>query len=154
MKKNKQKTEKEYCPNEKCPEYGSVGIGNIILYGKNRNGRQTLKCKKCGHYFCETRGTIFYNKKRLKESEIILICKLLVEKNSIRSIERITEHHRDTIGNLINDMALHTKQVNDFLLREVKMTDVQLDEFWTYIKKNKKNLSREMLRNLEIVTHT
>jgi len=35
-----------------------------------------------------------------------------VEKNGIRSIERITSHHRDTIGNLIEDLALHAEFVN------------------------------------------
>ena len=42
----------------------------------------------------ETKGTPLY-RKQLSESEITDICKHLVEKNGIRSIERITGHHRD-----------------------------------------------------------
>jgi len=34
-----------------------------------------------------------------------LICKLLVEKNGIRAIERITEIHRDTISDVVKDIA-------------------------------------------------
>ncbi|PXF61891.1 MAG: hypothetical protein C4B59_01285 [Candidatus Methanogaster sp.] len=52
----------------------------------------------------ETKGTPLYQK-HLSESEIINICKHLIEKNGIRSIERITGHHRDTIGRLLEDMA-------------------------------------------------
>jgi len=39
-----------------------------------------------------------------------------VEKNGIRSIERITGHHRDTIGRLLEDMAEHAELMNDFLV--------------------------------------
>jgi hypothetical protein len=63
-------------------------------------------------YFAETKGTPLY-RKRLSEDEIINICKHLVEKNGIRSIERITGHHRDTIGRLLEDMAEHAEEMND-----------------------------------------
>jgi hypothetical protein len=34
-----------------------------------------------------------------------------MEKNGIRSIERITGHHKDTIGLLIEDLAFHAELV-------------------------------------------
>ena len=52
-----------------------------------------FKCKTCGVRFPETKGTVFYNR-HLKEDQIIMICKLLVEKNGIRAIERIMGIHR------------------------------------------------------------
>jgi transposase-like protein len=51
-----------------------------------------FKCKTCGRRFPESKGTVFYNR-HLTEEQIILICKLLVEKNGIRAIERIMEIH-------------------------------------------------------------
>jgi hypothetical protein len=66
-----------------------------------------------------------------------------VEKNGIRSIERITGHHRDTIGKLIEDLALHAEMVNNILLQEVKLEQFEVDEMWTFVKKNKKKLSPE-----------
>jgi hypothetical protein len=69
------------------------------------------------------------------------ISKLLVEKNGIRSIERITGHHRDTIGNLLEDMAEHAEQVNKTLLRDLNLTQYKMDELWTTVKKNRKKLS-------------
>ncbi|MCD4815743.1 MAG: hypothetical protein K8R06_05005, partial [Methanosarcinales archaeon] len=65
------------------------------------------------------------------------------EKNGIRSIERITGHHRDTIGNLIEDLALHAELVNSILLHDVKLGQFEVDEMWTFVKKNKKKLSKE-----------
>ena len=147
----KAKPNNEFCSNEECPDYRIIGSGNVIRMGKDRNGRQKYRCTACKKYFIETKNTPFY-RKHLKEVEIILLCKLMVEKNSIRSMERITEHHRDTIGNLINDLAKHIKKVNDFLLQDVKLTRVELDEFWTYIKKSKRNLPMETRKMLETVT--
>ena len=88
----------------------------------------------------ETKGTPLY-RKRLSEKEIINICKHLVEKNGIRSIERITGHHRDTIGRLLEDMAEHAEEVNEFLINNLRIDQFELDELWTTIKKNRRKLS-------------
>ncbi len=68
-----------------------------------------------------TKGTPLY-RKQLSEGEIINIYKHLVEKNGIRSIERLTGHHRDTIGRLLKDMAEHAEQMNDYLIENLALT--------------------------------
>jgi 2-iminoacetate synthase ThiH len=88
----------------------------------------------------ETKGTPLY-RKQLSESEIINICKHLVEKNGIRAIERLTGHHRDTIGRLLEDMAEHAEQVNNRLIKNLGLTPFECDELWSIVKKNKKRLS-------------
>ena len=86
----------------------------------------------------ETKGTLLY-RKRLSEDEIINICKHLVEKNGIRSIERITGHHRDTIGRLLEDMAEHAEQMNVYLIKNIKPDfEFECDELWGIVKKNRK----------------
>ena len=112
----------------------------MIKYGKNRASHQLYKCLHCNHFFTETILTPMY-RKHLCETEINGICKLLVEKNGIRSIERITGHHRDTIGNLLEDMAEHAEQLNKTLLRNLNLTQYEMDELWTTVKKNRKTLS-------------
>jgi sugar-specific transcriptional regulator TrmB len=107
---------------------------------KNRAYHQLYKCIHCNHIFSETKLTPLY-RKHLKEEEIIKIAKLLVEKNGIHSIERITGHHRDTIGNLLEDLAEHAEQVNKTLLRNLNLTQYEMDELWTMVKKNRKKLS-------------
>jgi hypothetical protein len=61
-----------------------------------------------------------------------------VEKNGIRSIERITGHHRDTIGRLLEDMAVHAEMMNEYLIKNLVLTPVECDEMWTFVKKNKR----------------
>src|SRR5450756_2897574 len=92
------------CQNEICRYYLNEENKDIIKRGKYSTGNQRYFCHHCKTFFMETKGTPLYHK-HLSKPEIINICKHLVEKNGIRSIERITGHHRDTIGNLIEDLA-------------------------------------------------
>ncbi len=138
------------CPNPDCDYFGKEKGKDIIRKGKNRAGHQQYYCFHCRSYFVETKGTPLYHK-HLTEEEIVGICHLLVEKNGIRSIERITGHHRDTIGHLLEDLATHAVPMNDYLLREIELGEFEVDEMWTTIKKNKRRLSAEALRSLRRV---
>jgi len=64
-----------------------------------------------------------------------------VEKNDgIRSIERITGHHRDTIiGRLLEDLAEHAEQMNDYLIKNLGLTPLECDELWSFVKKTKES---------------
>ena len=130
------------CQNPNCKHYLIEDGKDIIKRGKNRAGHQQYYCNHCQSWFVETANTPLYHK-HLPKDEIIQICKLLVEKNGIRSIERITNHHRDTIGHLLDDLAIHAEYVNDLLLNEINLGQFEVDEMWTTVKKNKKSLSRE-----------
>ena len=66
----------------------------------------------------ETKGTPLY-RKRMSEDKIIEICKHPVEKNGTRSIERITGHHRNTIGRLLGDRKEHASKVNECFIRNL-----------------------------------
>jgi transposase-like protein len=138
------------CQNEKCRFYLKEEGKDIIKRGKYSTGHQRYYCHHCKTLFMETKGTLLYHK-HLSKSEIINICKHLVEKNSIRSIERITGHHRDTISQLLEDLALYAEMVNSILLQEVKLEQFEVDEMWTFIKKNKRNLSQEAQNHMSRV---
>jgi len=105
--------EKEFCSNPNCLDYGKRDVGNIVRYGHDKNGRQRFKCKTYGRVFVETKNTVFYNRK-LSDDQIILICKSLVAKNGIRAIERIMDIHRDTISDVVGDLARHAREWRTF----------------------------------------
>ena len=128
------------CQNPNCRYYLKEKGKDIIKSGKYPTGHQRYYCHHCDTYFMETKGTPLY-RKQLPESEIIKICKLLVEKNGIRSIERITGHHRDTIGRLLEDLAEHAMEMNDHLIQDLGLTPLECDELWSTIKKNRRRLS-------------
>jgi len=140
------------CQNPKC-KYFLVEEGKDILKrGKNSAGHQRYYCNHCRTWFVETTNTPLYHK-HLSKSKIIQICKHLVEKNGIRSIERITGHHRDTISRLLEDLAIHAAYMNDILLNEVQLGQFEVDEMWSFVKKNKRKLSLEAQMQISKVMH-
>ncbi len=129
------------CQNPKCRFYLKEKGKDIVKRGKNRAGHQQYYCNHCSKWFVETTNTPLYHK-HLSKDEIINICKHLVEKNGIRSIERLTGHHRDTISRLLEDLAEHAAFVNEFLIQELELTPIECDELWSFVKKNKRKLSQ------------
>lgn len=140
------------CQNQKCKYFLQEEGKDILKRGKNRAGHQRYYCNHCRKWFLETTNTPLYHK-HLSKEKIIQICKHLVEKNGIRSIERITGHHRDTISRLLEDLALHAAYMNDILLNEVHLGQFEVDEMWSFIKKNRKKLSKEAQKQIARVMH-
>ena len=140
------------CQNQKCRYFLEEKGKDILKRGKNHAGHQQYFCNHCRKWFVETANTPLYHK-HLSKKEIIQICKHLVEKNGIRSIERITGHHRDTISRLLEDLALHAEMMNDILLQEIHIGQFEVDEMWSFIKKNRRTLSKEAQKQLSKVMH-
>jgi hypothetical protein len=107
----------------------------------------------CKTQFVETKGTPFF-RKHMPKREIIRICKQFVEKTSMRGVARTTSHHLDTIRKLAGDVAEHCYEVTCFLIKDVKLGTHEIDEFWSFVKKNKKKLSPQALANMKKVMHT
>ena len=143
------------CPNDACSLFGKKGMKNIIKSGFKENGTRNYKCTTCKRQFVRTAGTIFY-RSRIKRKEAKQIANLLVEKNGIRSIGRVTERNRNTILRFTDNLAVKCRQVNEFLLKDVKLSPIEIDELWTFIKKNKRKLKPSTIRiiNKEIAMLT
>lgn len=127
-----------WCWNPECPDYGKKYRGNITL--KDRKGDDKfaiLRCKTCNKYFSESRGTIFFGLVTPPE-EILRTLALLPEKGGIRGVARATGHGRNNITNWIRRAADHAKKITEYFLRDLQLTQVQVDEIWSYIKKNKR----------------
>jgi len=125
------------CPNSDCRAYNKIGLLNVIRKGKQRNGTIRYQCTECKRTFARTTNTPFFHK-HLKKEEIIRICKLLAEKMSFRAIARATDHHRDTICSIADVVAKHCKKFNEYFIKELKLTPVEVDEMWSFVKKKKK----------------
>jgi len=141
------------CPNKNCRTYNKVGLLNIVRNGKQPNGTQKYKCTECGRNIVRTINTPFF-RKHLSKKEIISISKQFVEKSSFRGVARATGHHLDTIRKLASDVAEHCEAVNDFLLNDVKLGTHEIDEFWSFVKKNKKMLPSNFSRTLSKAMRT
>lgn len=139
---------KVVCQNNSCSFYRKEQGKNITKQGKNKAHHERYKCWHCNKYFVETKGTPLYNKK-MSERKIKMICKNLVEKQGIRAVERIMGVHRDTICNLLDDLASHASEMTNHLVNNLGMKSYEVDELWTFVKKNKRKLSKEAIAGLE-----
>jgi IS1 family transposase len=78
---------------------------------------------------------------RLKKEKQISVISALAEGNSIRSVERMTGVHRDTIMRLLNDVGDKCSEILDTKMRNLRCQNLQLDEIWTYVFKKQARLT-------------
>ncbi|MBN1391887.1 MAG: DDE-type integrase/transposase/recombinase [Sedimentisphaerales bacterium] len=67
----------------------------------------------------------------------------LCEGCSIRSIERLTGHHRDTIMRVLNSAGKQAKMVMNAYMKDIKAESLQVDEIWTFVGKKDSQLTIE-----------
>jgi IS1 family transposase len=83
----------------------------------------------------------------LPTENITQIIRLFVEGCSVRSIERITGNHRDTILNILILAGEQCERLLEKKIRNLPVQDVQCDEIWGYVGcKEKRNTSADPLR--------
>jgi transposase-like protein len=116
--------------NSTAPSCRTCG-GRTIGWGKDRDGNQRRKCVACkatyGIIPARPLGTM-----RIDLDRAVLVLSLLTEGTSIRSAERISGTHRDTIMRLLRLAGQKCEALLNRLVRGVEVEDVQCDELWSY----------------------
>lgn len=106
--------------------------GRTIGWGKDRAGNARRRCKTCkatyGIIPARPLGAM-----RLDLEKAVLILFLLTEGSSIRSSERITGVHRDTIMRLLRLAGEKCETLLGRLVSNVEVKDVQADELWNFV---------------------
>lgn len=62
--------------------------------------------------------------------------KLLVKGMPLRGVAEVLEVKLDTVRLWLKVAAEQSEKVNDLLLKELKVSQVELDALWTFVKKN------------------
>jgi IS1 family transposase len=79
---------------------------------------------------------------RLSLSRRTQIIGCLVEGNSIRSTERMTDTHRDTIMRLMVEVGTGCATLANYQMRNLNCSRIQCDEIWSYVGKKQMHLQR------------
>jgi transposase-like protein/IS1 family transposase len=108
-------------------------------FGKHRNGLQRYRCSQCRKTFTEDH-TRPLAEMRLPMDKAESILKLLVEGMSLRSIERVTGVHRDTIMRLLLLAGERSQQLMDAKMQNLNARYLQVDEIWCYVGKKRRNV--------------
>jgi IS1 family transposase len=71
----------------------------------------------------------------------VQVINCLVEGNSIRSTERMTGTHRDTICRLLVEVGEGCAKLMDEQMRELSCRRIEVDEIWAYVGKKQRHLT-------------
>jgi IS1 family transposase len=71
----------------------------------------------------------------------VQIINCLVEGNSIRSTERMTGTHRDTICRLLVEVGDGCAKLIDEQMRELSCRRIEVDEIWAYVSKKQRHMT-------------
>src|SRR5690349_17382447 len=101
-------------------------------FGRNRNGSQRYQCLACRRTFTDedTRPT---DRRRLPFGRAVFCLRLLLEGTSIRSVERLTGTHRDTIMSTLVETGEQCQRFLEETVRDVPVEDVRADEVWAFV---------------------
>src|SRR5437773_2726196 len=70
----------------------------------------------------------------------LAVLSALVEGNSIRSIQRMTDVDRNTIGSLLVRVGDRCAELLDEQMRNLRCQYIQWDEIWTYVGKKQRRV--------------
>jgi len=102
-------------------------------FGK-RNGLQRYQCRQCRKLFTEPHERPF-DTMYTRADRGLLALQMLLEGNSVRSTERMTGLHRDTVLRLLVLAGQRCEVLMGRVIRNVPVKDVQCDEIWGFVQK-------------------
>lgn len=112
--------------------------------GRDRKGRQRYRCNQCKRRFQEQQENLLGNM-YLNEDKALLCLTLLLEGNSLRSIERITGVEMHTLLALLRLAGERCEQLMARRIKGVAVKDVEADEIWGFVRfKNRHKLYKEI----------
>ena len=103
-------------------------------FGRHRNGLQRFRCNQCSKTFTEDHEHPL-DEMRLPVDRAVSILQLLLEGMSVRSIERVTGVHRDTILRLLVLAGERCQRLMETKIAGLHVSDVEMDEIWGYVGK-------------------
>ena len=126
-------TAQHFCPNANCDYRGWVDWGNISANGHPSGGPwRQLYCSACECYFLETHGTPFHGK-RVAPDLLVWAVGALAEGLGIRAVGRVFAVDPNTVLAWLLEVADHLKAFSQYFLRDVRVTQVQLDELYALL---------------------
>ena len=99
-------------------------------FGRNRNGSQRWHCVSCNRTF--TVGDE-RDRRRVPPDRALLAMRMFLEGNSVRSVERITRTHRDTLLRMVVAAGENCARFLSQTVRGVAVKAVECDEVWSFV---------------------
>ena len=126
----------QYCDNGSCPHYNRPKAGNIKT---NSRAKGQVYCNHCGNRWVLTKGTMFFGLRTPIEKVVkVLLC--LSRGMGLNNTCRQEGATADSILEWIEKAAKHANGFTAYMQQEMPLEQVQIDEFWSFIRKKRKTL--------------
>src|ERR687888_192896 len=125
------------CPNPDCSHYRLMDRGTMsaISTSLTQSGkRRIFRCSACEQPFSETRDTVFFGL-RSPEEKVMMALKMLLVKVALSDIGFVLGVTEETVLEWLRRAAQKAHEINAHLLRDLPVTQVQLDEMWSFIRR-------------------
>ncbi len=105
---------------------------HTVRNGRTR-GRQRWVCAGCDHSFGPTTGTLMY-RLQTPPAEVARALLVVLRRGSLLAAEEITGHKYETISRWLRRAAAHAEALTDALVHDLQLSDVEVDEFWSFVQ--------------------
>ena len=123
------------CPNPACAHYRRRQQGNvsaIATYLTQSGKRRIFRCRTCTTHFVETRETVLFDL-RTSEDKVMMALKMLLVRVDLTGIGFVLGVTEETVLAWLKRAAHQAEAINRHLLRDLPVTQVQLDEMWNFV---------------------
>ena len=136
----------QWCAQRACRDFGKVNAGNIKVHSYVE---RRLYCTTCQQTFSADTGT-FFETLRSERSAVLDVLSLLVERNSLRAIERTNHHPANALLHWLDLAGQHCATLSASLIHDLRLSQAQIDELWTFVKKSRPICNRLIQPNWAI----
>ncbi len=100
--------------------------------GKDKLGNPRIRCCLCGKSWI-VKGPRPLGDLRIPMDRAVMVLKLMLEGNSLRTIHRVTQVDRETIGALLLLVGERCQRFWKAKMTNIQTNDVQCDELWSFV---------------------
>ena len=118
--------------NPPCPR---CGAGHVAKEGHTPRGQQRWQCRGCGKTFGPTLGTPLY-RLHTPAPEVARSLLVVMRRGSLSAAEELTGHKYETLGRWLRAAAAHAEALTDALVHDLRLTAVEVDAFWSFVRRS------------------
>jgi IS1 family transposase len=109
-------------------------VSAIATYLTHSGKRRLFCCRTCATHFAETRETVFFDL-RTSEEKVIMALKMLLVRVDLAGIGCVLGVTEETVLAWRWRAAHQAEAINRHLLRDLPVTQGQLDELWNFVER-------------------
>jgi hypothetical protein len=80
-------------------------------------------------------------------AEVVQALLIVMRRGSLRAAEEITRHKYETISTWLKRAAIHAAAITQVLATDLHLSQVEIDEFWSFVQKKTAQLGSRTREN-------